>query len=151
MSEHRAVITWSFAGSEFKKLQYSREHTWLFDGGAVVPASASPSVVPAPWSSPTAVDPEEAFVASIASCHMLWWVSLAARQAFDVESYRDEAVGHLEKDAQGRPWISKVTLHPEIRYGARAATAEEESQLHERAHAQCFIANSIKTQVIVAR
>jgi organic hydroperoxide reductase OsmC/OhrA len=151
MSEHHAVIAWSLAGPDFQTLQYSREHTWHFDGGATVAASASPAVIPAPWSNPAAVDPEEAFVASVASCHMLWWVSLAAREGFDVAEYRDEAVGHLEKNAEGKPWISTVTLHPRIRYGARAATPEEESQLHDRAHALCFIANSIKSQVVVRR
>ena len=149
MSEHNATIDWKLSGPDFKKNQYSREHTWSFDGGVTVPASAAPSVVPAPWSNPAHVDPEEAYVAAIASCHMLWWLSIAARQGYDVVHYRDEATGMMAKDAQGRLWVSTVTLRPRITYGARAATAAEEVRLHERAHEQCFIANSIKTQVAV--
>jgi organic hydroperoxide reductase OsmC/OhrA len=149
MSEHRATIEWSCTGLDFRRHQYSREHTWRFDGGTSVPASASPGIVPAPWSNAAAVDPEEAFVASVSSCHMLWWLSLAARQGFDVVRNRDEAVGTLGRDEHGRAWISAITLCPRIDYGTRAATPEEESRLHEQAHAQCFIANSIRTQVVV--
>jgi organic hydroperoxide reductase OsmC/OhrA len=149
MSEHKATIDWKLSGPDFKKNQYSREHTWSFDGGLTVPASAAPSVVPAPWSNPVQVDPEEAYVAAIASCHLLWWLSIAARQGYDVEDYHDEATGVMSKDAQGRLWISTVTLRPRITYGARAATAAEEARLHELAHDQCFIANSIKTRVTV--
>jgi organic hydroperoxide reductase OsmC/OhrA len=114
-----------------------------------VPASASPVVVPAPWSNATAVDPEAAFVASASSCHMLWWLSLAARQGFDVVHYRDDAVGTLGRDEHGRAWISAVTLCPRIDHVTRVATPEEESRLHEQAHAQCFIANSIRMPVVV--
>lgn len=149
MSEHKAVIEWTLSGPNFRQLQYSREHTWRFDGGAEVRASASPSVVPLPWSNAEGVDPEEAYVAAIASCHMLWWLSLAAKQGFDVEAYHDEAVGELTKDANGAPWVSTVTLSPKIRYGACAASSAEETHLHHEAHRRCFIANSIKTRVVV--
>ena len=150
MSEHKAIVVWKQFGPDFRKGQYSRAHTWRFDGGAEVPASASPSVVPAPWSNPAGVDPEEAFVASVASCHMLWWLSLAAKEGFDVEDYDDEAVGTMARNEAGVPWISTVVLRPRVRYGARAPTPADEVRLHERAHALCFIANSIKTRVTVA-
>jgi organic hydroperoxide reductase OsmC/OhrA len=151
MSEHTALIDWQRRDPDFRQGRYSREHTWTFDGGLSVPASPSPAVVPVPWSNPANVDPEEAFVASIASCHMLTWLFLAGRAGYEVDSYRDAAVGVMTKNAQGVPWVSTVTLHPVIAYaGTRRPTAEEAEQLHHLAHAQCFIANSIKTQVIVA-
>jgi len=149
MSEHQATIAWKRSGPDFRSGRYSREHTWRFDGGAEVPASASPSNVPAPWSNAAGVDPEEAFVASIASCHMLWWLALAAKEGFDVEDYADEAVGTMTPDEAGVPWVSTVVLNPRIRYGAHAATSADEARLHEFAHARCFIANSIKTKIIV--
>jgi len=149
MSRYLAVIDWQRSGPDFRKGQYSREHTWSFDGGLRVPASSSPSVVPLPWSAAGNVDPEEAFVAAIASCHMLWWLSIAAKEGFEIESYRDEAVGEMTRNRDGALWISSVTLHPTIRYGARAPTLAEASRLHEQAHAQCFIANSVKTRVVV--
>jgi len=149
MSEHKAMIAWKRSGPDFRAGRYSREHTWRFDGGVEVPASASPSVVPAPWSKAANVDPEEAFVASVASCHMLWWLDLAAKAGFDVEDYADEAVGTMARNEAGVPWVGTVVLHPRIRYGARGPTPAEEAQLHERAHAHCFIANSIKTRVTV--
>jgi organic hydroperoxide reductase OsmC/OhrA len=149
MSEQKIVIEWTRSGPDFRKLQYSREHTWRFDGGAHVLASASPGIVPPPWSNPAGVDPEEAYVASIASCHMLWWLSLAAKRGFDVEAYEDAAVGVLTTDEKGRSWMSTVTLNPKIRYGQRAASAAEEAEIHHQAHERCFIANSIKTRVVV--
>jgi len=150
MSEHKAMVEWKQSGPDFRKGQYSRAHTWRFDGGVEVPASASPANVAAPWSDPTAVDPEEAYVASIASCHMLWWLALAAKEGFDVESYRDEAVGEMAPNEAGVPWVSTVVLRPQLRYGARAAGPADEARLHELAHARCFIANSVKTRVTVA-
>ncbi len=149
MSEHKATVEWKRSGPDFRKGQYSRAHTWRFDGGVEVPASASPSAVPAPWSDPAGVDPEEAFVASIASCHMLWWLALAAKEGFDVEDYADEAVGTMTPNEAGVPWVSTVVLRPRIRYGERVPTPADEARLHELAHSRCFIANSIKTQVIV--
>lgn len=147
--EHTATIAWLGSGPDFIAGKYSREHTWSFDGGLTVAASPSPGIVPAPWSNAALVDPEEAFVASVASCHMLWWLSFAAKHGYDVEAYRDEAVGVMTKSEQGRLWVSTVTLNPQITYGPHAATPVEEARLHELAHEQCFIANSIKTRVLV--
>ena len=151
MAEHKATIQWRRTSPDFLKGRYSREHTWTFDGGAVISASASPSVVPQPYSNPAFVDPEEAFVASISSCHMLTYVFLAGRQGFQVDSYEDEAVGVMTKNEAGVPWISAVTLHPKIVYsGEKLPTPADEARLHHLAHEQCFIANSVKTQVTVA-
>jgi len=150
MSEHKAIIRWKSTSGEFLKGKYSREHTWTFDGGLTVPASSSPAVVPLPYSNPANVDPEEAFVASISSCHMLTFLYLASRAGFEVESYEDEAVGVMMKTEKGVPWISEVTLNPKIVYrGAKQPMASDEEKLHHEAHEQCFIANSIKTAVIV--
>ena len=151
MSEHIATIRWHRNGPDFLKGKYSREHTWEFDGGLTVPASPSPSVVPAPWSNPSGVDPEEAFVAAIASCHMLTFIWLASKHGFVVDSYDDAAIGVMTKNELGVPWVSQVTLHPQITYGGdKRPTAEEIERLHHLAHEQCFIANSVKTQVTVA-
>lgn len=151
MSEHRATITWQRTGQDFSKGQYSREHTWAFDGGVHVPASPSPSIIPLPWSNPAGVDPEEAFVASIASCHMLTFLFAAQRKGFQVERYEDDAVGVLTKNERGIPWVSAVTLRPRIVYGGdKRPTPEDEARLHHTAHEHCFIANSVKTEVTVA-
>jgi organic hydroperoxide reductase OsmC/OhrA len=150
MSEHKATIRWQRASPDFLKGRYSREHTWTFDGGITISASASPSVVPAPWSNPACVDPEEAYVASISSCHMLTFIYLAGRQGFQVDSYEDEAVGVMSKNENGVSWISSVTLRPKIAYsGDKLPTPADQERLHHLAHEQCFIANSIKTQVTV--
>src|SRR5438093_7513324 len=150
MSEHRAAIAWKRSGPNFSKGQYSREHTWTFDGGVTVPASPSPAAVPAPWSNPANVDPEEAFVAAISSCHMLTFLYLAAKQGFQVDSYHDEAIGVTTKNERGVPWVSAVTLHPKIVYGGeKTPTPAEVERLHHLSHEQCFIANSIKTEVVV--
>ncbi len=150
MSEHKALVSWKFSGTDYLKGKYSREHTWRFDGGAVVPASASPSVVPVPLSNPANVDPEEAFVASLSSCHLLTYLFVAQKQGFQIESYDDEAVGMLSKNERGAIWVSKVTLAPKIVYaGDKRPTPEEEDRLHHAAHRDCFIANSVKTEVVV--
>jgi organic hydroperoxide reductase OsmC/OhrA len=150
MSEHRAAIRWQRTSPDFLKGKYSREHTWSFDGGLTVPASPSPLVVPAPWSNPANVDPEEAFVASVSSCHMLTFLFVAARQGFQVDRYDDEAVGVMTKNEKGVPWLSLVTLCPQIAYsGEKLPTPADEERLHHLAHEQCFIANSIKTEVVV--
>ena len=150
MAEHKAVISWQRTSPDFLKGKYSREHTWTFDGGLTVPASPSPSVVPAPWSNPANVDPEEAFVAAISSCHMLTFLYLAAKQGFQVDSYHDEAIGVTTKNERGVPWVSAVTLHPKIVYGGeKTPTRGEVERLHHLSHEQCFIANSIKTEVVV--
>jgi organic hydroperoxide reductase OsmC/OhrA len=150
MSEHKAIISWKRTSAEFLSGKYSREHTWSFDGGATVAASPSPAVVPAPYSNPACVDPEEAFVASISSCHMLTYLYLTGRQGFQVDSYHDEAVGVMTKNEKGVPWVSSVTLHPKIIYsGDKLPTPADVERLHHAAHEQCFIANSIKTEVTV--
>jgi organic hydroperoxide reductase OsmC/OhrA len=151
MAEHHATITWqgSATAEDFRRGKYTREHTWAFDGGVTVSASSSPSVVPAPWSNPAHVDPEEAFVASASSCHMLSFLYVAAKQGFALTSYRDAAVGVMTKGANGVPWVSKITLHPELVFADKQPTAEELAELHHHAHEQCFIANSIKTEVVV--
>jgi organic hydroperoxide reductase OsmC/OhrA len=150
MSEHKATIEWKNGGPDLLKGRYSRVHRWSFDGGATVEASASPSVVPAPYSSAAAVDPEEAFVASISSCHMLTYVWLASRKGFQVDSYHDHAVGVMTKNEGGVPWVSKITLRPAIVYGGdKRPTPEDEEHLHHAAHEQCFISQSVKTEVVV--
>jgi len=152
LASHKATIHWKNTSDQFLKGKYSREHTWTFDGGAVIPASPSPSVVPTPYSNPANVDPEEAFVASLSSCHMLTFLYLAGRKGFLVDSYDDEAVGLLEKNERNVPWVSTVTLNPRIVYGGdKRPTTEEEESLHHDAHEQCFIANSVKTHIVVKR
>jgi organic hydroperoxide reductase OsmC/OhrA len=151
MSEHRAIVEWAKPSPDYLKGRYSREHSWSFDGGAVVLASSSPSVVPVPMSNAAGVDPEEAFVASLSSCHMLTYLDLARRKGFTIEHYRDEAVGHLAKNADGAMWISDVTLNPKITYtGDKRPTPAEEEDLHHQAHKFCFISNSVKTDVKVS-
>jgi organic hydroperoxide reductase OsmC/OhrA len=150
MSEHKATISWICTSPDFLGGKYSREHTWTFDGGLTVPASPSPSVVPVPYSNPAHVDPEEAFVAAISSCHMLIFLFLAYQQGFCVDSYRDEAVGVMTENQKGAAWVSSVVLHPKIAYsGDKLPTPADEARLHHLAHEQCFIANSIKTEVTV--
>ena len=150
MAEHRAFVRWVSAGGDFAKGRYSREHTWRFDGGVTVPASSSPSVVPLPYSNPANVDPEEAFVAAIASCHLLTFLDLARRAGFEIESYEDDAVGVLEKNEAGKRWVSSVVLRPKIAYGGAPPTPERARALHDEAHQLCFIANSVKTEIRVA-
>jgi organic hydroperoxide reductase OsmC/OhrA len=150
VSNHKAMISWKRTSEEFLKGKYSREHTWTFDGGLVVQASPSPSVVPAPYSNAAYVDPEEAFVASLSSCHMLTFLYLAGRKGFQVDSYDDEAVGVITKNERKLPWVSTVTLNPRIAFsGTKLPTRAEEEHLHHESHEQCFIANSVKTEVLV--
>ncbi len=150
MSEYKATITWKRTSPDFLQGKYSREHSWTFDGDLTIPASPSPSNVPLPYSNPAHVDPEEAYVASISSCHMLTFLYLASQQGFQVDSYKDEAVGAMTKNEKGVPWISLVTLHPKIEYsGGKLPAPADEARLHHLAHEQCFIANSIKTEVKV--
>lgn len=151
MASHTATIRWKCTGDEFLKGKYSREHTWTFDGGFTVPASPSPHVVPKPWSNEANVDPEEAYVASISSCHMLTFLYYAYREGFQVDGYDDEAVGTMTKNEKGVPWISSVKLQPRITYsGAKLPTPADEKHLHHLAHENCFIANSVKTEISVA-
>jgi organic hydroperoxide reductase OsmC/OhrA len=153
MSEHHARIAWSTAAApaDFVKGRYSREHTWAFDGGITVAGSSSPSVVPLPWSSAAAIDPEEAFVAAIASCHMLSFLYVAMKRGFAVARYLDDAVGTMAKTERGAHWVNRVTLSPRIEWaGERRPSAEELAELHHGAHEECFIANSVKTEIVVA-
>jgi organic hydroperoxide reductase OsmC/OhrA len=152
MSQHKATVSWKSDNENFAQGKFTRVHSWSFDGGAVVPASASPSIVPAPYSSTAAVDPEEAFVASVSSCHMLTFLWEARKAGFVVDAYDDEAVGEMTKNERGVPWISKITLHPRIVYGSdkRPGPGDEE-QLHHRAHDGCFIAQSVKTEIVVGQ
>ena len=148
MADHRAVITWHRHDAVFTDNRYSRAHQWAFDGGVRVPASASPHVVPAPWSDPAAVDPEEAFVASLSSCHMLWFLSIAARRGFVVDAYHDDAVGMLGRDEDGRQAMLDVVLRPRVRFGAEAGPDMATlTDMHHAAHDACFIARSVKTRV----
>jgi organic hydroperoxide reductase OsmC/OhrA len=150
MSEHVASVRWTLEGEAFTRGHYQRAHLWEFDGGAAVRAAASPHIVPRPFTDPSAVDPEEAFVASIASCHMLTFLHLASRRGFVVKSYEDRAVGQMTKNERGVPWVSEVALSPKIVYDGTPPSAAELRELHERAHAECFISNSVKTEVTVA-
>jgi organic hydroperoxide reductase OsmC/OhrA len=151
MSTYTATIRWTRTGDgDFAKGQYSRAHEWVFDGGLTVPASPSPHIVPAPWNDPAGVDPEEAFVASLSSCHMLFFVDFARRAGFVLDSYVDEAEGELEKRADGRMWMSRVTLRPRLGWsGDKQPDAAAIADLHHRAHEACFIANSVTTEVVV--
>ena len=150
MSEHTATIRWQRGDADFTAGKFSRVHTWTFDGGATIEASAAPSVVPAAYTSASAVDPEEAFVAAVSSCHMLTFLYFAYKQGFQVDSYEDEAVGAMTKGENGVPWISTVTLRPKIVFGGdKKPTAEQEQRLHHDAHEKCFIANSVKSDVKV--
>ena len=150
MSNYTATIRWSRTGDgDFAKGQYSRAHEWAFDGGAVVPAGPSPHIVPSPWGNPAGVDPEEAFVASLSSCHMLFFVDFARRAGLVVDSYVDEAEGVMEKRDDGRMWMSRVTLRPRIVWGGEAPNAAALADLHHKAHEACFIANSVTTKVTI--
>ena len=150
MSDHKASLRWTRSGPDFIRGKYSREHTWTFDGGLTVPASPSPSVVPAPWSNTANVDPEDAFVASISSCHMLTFLWVASKEGFIADSYEDEAVGVMTKNERGVPWVSAVTLRPRIVWsGDKLPTPSDLERLHHRAHEGCFIANSVRTRITV--
>jgi organic hydroperoxide reductase OsmC/OhrA len=151
MSTYTATIRWSGNDPEsFRKGRYTRAHEWAFDGGAVVPASASPDNVPPGTADEAGVDPEEALVAAIASCHMLFFVDYARRDGFVVHSYIDEAVGVMENRADGKIAVTKVTLRPKIAFsGEQKPTADEIADLHHRSHEDCFIANSVNSKVTV--
>ena len=150
MSTYTATIRWTRDPStDFAKGQYSRAHSWEFDGGLTVPASPSPHIVAAPWNDPAGVDPEEAFVASLSSCHMLFFVDFARRAGFVVDSYVDEAEGLLDKRADGKMAMTRVTLHPRITWAGSPPDEAAIADLHHRAHEACFIANSVTTEVSV--
>jgi organic hydroperoxide reductase OsmC/OhrA len=150
MSTYIATVRWiRDRSTDFAKGQYSRAHEWAFDGGAVVSASPSPHVVPAPWSDQAGVDPEEAFVASLSSCHMRFFVDFSRRAGFVVDSYVDEAEGVLEKRPDGKFAMTRVTLRPRVSWGGNPPDDAAIADLHHRAHEACFIANSVTTEVAV--
>jgi organic hydroperoxide reductase OsmC/OhrA len=151
MSGHQAHIHWRRNADErFVDLRFSRAHTWQFDGGAIVQASSAPTAVPLPYSKPENVDPEEAFVAALSSCHMLTFIWLAAKDKFVIDSYDDLAIGHLSRNDKGRMAVTDVKLEPKIVFsGEKLPTDEDVARLHHGAHEQCFIANSVLTQVTV--
>lgn len=148
MGRYTSTATWERGEATFTDQRYSRRHTLHFDGGVSVPGSSSPQVVPAPMSDPSAVDPEELFVASLSSCHLLWFLGIAAGRGFRVDRYRDDAEGTLAKDAAGRLVMTVVTLRPAVEWsGEQRPTAAEVDAMHHEAHRLCFIANSVTTEV----
>ena len=151
MSNHQAHIQWKRQPDErFVDLKFSRAHTWQFDGGVTVPASSAPTAVPIPYSKPENVDPEEAFVAALSSCHMLTFIWLAGKDQFVVDSYDDLAIGHMSRNDQGRMAVTTARLEPKIVFsGEKSPTDEDVARLHHAAHEQCFIANSVLTQISV--
>ena len=152
MSEYTAKIVWkSDSARSFAKNQYTRGHTWEFDGGITVPASSSPHAVRVPFSVEAAIDPEEALVASASSCHMLTFLWLAAKKGFVIETYEDNAEGFMTMDENGKEWMSRIVLDPDIIFsGERIPTLEDVAELHHAAHEQCPIANSIKSDIQIA-
>jgi organic hydroperoxide reductase OsmC/OhrA len=148
MAEFTADILWERGAQDFLGGRYSRRHLMRFDGGAEVAASSSPHSVPLPMSDAAAVDPEEAFVAALSSCHMLWFLAIAAKRSFCVDRYADAAVGRMARNAEGKMAMTVVTLRPEVVFsGASRPTREQLDQLHHAAHAECFIANSVRTEL----
>ena len=148
MADYHATIRWQRGSEAFADRRYSRRHTMHFDGGAVVPGSSSPHAVRVPFSDPSAVDPEEAFVASLSSCHMLWFLDIACRAGWVVDDYEDAAIGVMDKNADGKLAMTLVTLRPAVRFaGERRPDVAEIVRLHHVAHDECFIANSVKTEV----
>ena len=150
MPTHHATIRWfASPGEDFARGQYSRAHSWNFDGLTNVAASASPHIVPAPWSNAAAVDPEEAFVASAASCHMLFFLDFARRAGVVVTSYEDEAEGAMAKGSDGKTRITRIMLRPKIVFGGDEPDPGVLDELHHKAHEACFIANSITSEIVI--
>jgi organic hydroperoxide reductase OsmC/OhrA len=143
MSEHKAEIRWSRTGDDFSYATYSRDHSWRFDNGVEVPASASPQYK----GSPSCVDPEEAFVAALSSCHMLTFLAIASRENLVVNEYRDDAVGFLEKNAEGKLAVTRVILRPAVSFQGDSPPVAQLQDLHHAAHEQCFLANSVQTRI----
>ena len=147
MSAHGATIEWMRGDQPFTDKRYSRAHSWTFDGGAVVPGSSSPAGVPVPLSDASAVDPEEAMVASLSSCHMLWFLAFAANAGLVVDTYVDEAFGKMGKNDQGRGYIAEVTLNPCTSFTGRVPTQDELDALHHQAHDHCEMAHSVRATI----
>lgn len=150
MSSFTARVVWVRDEQPFADNRYSRAHRWEFDGGLAVPASSSPLSVKEPMSDPSAVDPEEALVAAASSCHMLFFLSIAAQRGFIIDRYDDHALGLLEKNTEGKVAMTRITLSPAITFAGKAPTAEELASIHHSAHDKCYIANSIKAEVVIA-
>ncbi len=151
MHEYTAQVVWERKEAVFTDRRYSRAHVWHFDGGTDVPASSSPLVVREPLSDPKGVDPEEALIASLSSCHMLFFLDFASRAGFTVDRYDDQAVGVMGKDEEGKDYVAAIELRPKITFaGDKQPNAEELADLHHRSHDVCFIARSVKTKVTVA-
>jgi organic hydroperoxide reductase OsmC/OhrA len=148
-----AKVTWTKdQGAKFTDQRYSRRHEWSFDGGVTVAASSSPLVVPVPMSAADAVDPEEALVASASACHMLWFLFAAAKRGFVVEEYVDDAAGTMGKNTDGRTAMTRIALRPHVTFSGEKRPSEDDlRELHEIAHKECFIANSLKTEIVVER
>ena len=150
MGSYTATVDWALQpGEDFVAGRYSRRHTVAFDAGITIPASASPHVVPAPWSAADAVDPEEMFVAAISNCHMLSFLYIASKAGFTVLSYRDEAEGVMRKTPEGKIAVTRVALRPVIVFEGRQPTPEELDHLHHEAHEVCYIASSVKTEIVI--
>ena len=150
MSSYQCRITWNRGDAAFTDRKYSRAHRWHFDGGAVVPASSSPHSVRVPWSDPAAVDPEEALVAAVSSCHMLWFLSLAAEAGVVVDAYEDAAEGRMGRFADGREGVVEVVLRPlAVFSGTPPRDGPFVDALHHAAHERCYIANSLRSEVLV--
>jgi len=149
MSEYSAKIAWHRAADEaFIDNKYSRGHTWEFDGGAIVAASSAPSIVPLPYSVEANVDPEEAFVASISSCHMLFFLGIAGKKRFVIDEYIDNPIGLMEKDSEGNISMTKVNLRPQVTFSGKQPSFEMLEKMYHQAHELCFIANSVKTEIV---
>jgi len=151
MSKYSAKISWYRADDEaYVDNKYSRGHEWSFDGGVTVAASASPQVVPLPYSVAQNVDPEEAFVASLCSCHMLFFLSIAAKRQYIIDEYVDNAIGIMDKDVNGLEWMTRVTLRPQVKFSSKNQPDHGSlEEMHHRAHQLCFIANSVKTEIVI--
>ena len=151
MSEYYAKVIWTRAMEEgYIDNKYSRAHEWIFDGGVSVPASSSPHVVPLPYSVEGNVDPEEAFIASLSSCHMLFFLSIAAKKKYVIDRYIDEPVGVMEEDKDGKISMTKITLRPQIEFsGDRQPTYDQIDRIHHLSHEQCFLANSVRTEIAI--
>ena len=151
MHTYGATVTWKRdPAATFTDQRYSRRHEWSFDGGVSVAASSSPLVVPVPMSAADAVDPEEALVASASACHMLWFLYAAAKRGFIVDEYADAAAGTMGKDAEGKTAMTRIALRPRVTFSGEKRPSEDDlRQLHEVAHKECFIANSLKTEIVV--
>ena len=148
MAQYSAEVIWERGDAIFTDNRYSRRHRWRFDGGLEVPGSSSPHSVPVPMSDAGAIDPEEAFIAALSSCHMLWFLAIAGKRKFRIDRYHDQATGVLAKNADGKWCVSVVTLQPEAQFsGELLPTREQVEAMHHSAHAECYIANSVSTQV----